>query len=164
MTPYYEEPGITIYHGDCLEVLEESSLLADLVLTDPPYGIGRAKGKMGVGKRTMFGHLTTPSAMAQVRAYPDTWDKARPRQGLFALILARSLRAVIFGGNYFADLLPPSTHWLVWDKLQTMPTFSDCELAWTNVQRQSVRKKVVEWNGLIGKERERCIRHRSHWN
>jgi site-specific DNA-methyltransferase (adenine-specific) len=35
--PYYEEDGITIYHGDCREVLP--SLEADLVLTDPPYGM-----------------------------------------------------------------------------------------------------------------------------
>ncbi len=39
--PYYEEPGITIYHGDCrtiLPLLEDKS--ADLILTDPPYGVG----------------------------------------------------------------------------------------------------------------------------
>lgn len=36
MTPYYEEPGITIYHGDCREILPHLPK-ADLVLTDPPY-------------------------------------------------------------------------------------------------------------------------------
>ncbi len=38
MTPYYSHAGITIYHGDCLEVLPEIDSV-DLVLTDPPYGI-----------------------------------------------------------------------------------------------------------------------------
>jgi len=38
MKPYYEHAGITIYHGDCREVLP--SLTADLTLTDPPYGVG----------------------------------------------------------------------------------------------------------------------------
>lgn len=42
MSPYYDEDGITIYHGDCREVLP--SLKADLVLTDPPYGIGLKYG------------------------------------------------------------------------------------------------------------------------
>ncbi len=39
MKPYYEESGITIYHGDCREVLPTLPKV-DLVLTDPPYGIG----------------------------------------------------------------------------------------------------------------------------
>jgi len=38
MTPYYEHAGITIYHGDCREVLP--TLSADVVITDPPYGVG----------------------------------------------------------------------------------------------------------------------------
>jgi len=60
--------------------------------------------------------------------------------------------AIIFGGNYFTNKLPQSNHWIVWDKLQTMPTFSDCELLWTNKKGNSVKKYTVEWNGLIGKE------------
>jgi DNA modification methylase len=36
-----------------------------------------------------------------------------------------------------------------------MPTFGDCELAWTNINRKSVKKIVFEYNGLIGKEKER---------
>ena len=39
MKPYYEEPGIDIYHGDCRDILP-SLPKVDLVLTDPPYGIG----------------------------------------------------------------------------------------------------------------------------
>lgn len=42
MNPYFEEDGITIYHGDCREVLPQ--IEADLCITDPPYGIGRAYG------------------------------------------------------------------------------------------------------------------------
>ena len=42
MKPYYDEAGITIYHGDCREVLP--GLSADVVLTDPPYGIGLTYG------------------------------------------------------------------------------------------------------------------------
>ena len=38
MTPYYEDDAVTIYHGDCREVLPSLSPV-DLVLTDPPYGI-----------------------------------------------------------------------------------------------------------------------------
>jgi hypothetical protein len=39
MTPYYEQDGIVIYHGDCRDVAETLPTgIVDLVLTDPPYG------------------------------------------------------------------------------------------------------------------------------
>lgn len=38
MKPYHQEAGVTIYHGDCRELLPE--LTADVVITDPPYGVG----------------------------------------------------------------------------------------------------------------------------
>jgi len=47
-TPYYEQSGVTIYHGDCREVLP---LACDVVVTDPPYGVAltakRAKQRGG---------------------------------------------------------------------------------------------------------------------
>ena len=42
MRPYYEEGGITLYHGDCRDVLPE--LRADFVVTDPPYNCGKNYG------------------------------------------------------------------------------------------------------------------------
>ena len=52
VTPYYSEPGITIYHGDCREILP-SLPKVDLVLTDPPYGV-RARSA-STRTRLMFG-------------------------------------------------------------------------------------------------------------
>jgi DNA modification methylase len=147
--PYYDDgQGIVIYHGDGLDILPALAMV-DLVLTDPPYGVQMSNGFDGFDG---FGGFGPPIARRQ---YPDAWDKERPSSVLFAMLLARCDKAIIFGGNFFADLLPASTHWIVWDKLNTMPTFGDCELAWTNVDRKSVKKKTVEWNGLLGKERER---------
>jgi site-specific DNA-methyltransferase (adenine-specific) len=40
--PYYDQDGITIYCGDCREILPQLDVKVDLVLTDPPYGIGIA--------------------------------------------------------------------------------------------------------------------------
>lgn len=39
---------------------------------------------------------------------------------------------IIWGGNYFTDVLPPTMRWLVWDKGQRNFSLADCEFAWTN--------------------------------
>lgn len=136
----------TLYLGDCLEILPTLEPV-DAVVTDPPYGVKRDKGFEG------FGGFGRP--IARRRFEDDDWDSERPPQEVFDQILKKSGFAFIFGGNFFADMLPPGTHWVVWDKLNTMPSFGDCELAWTNSDRKSVKKITVEYNGLIGKERDR---------
>jgi len=137
----------TVICADCLEVMrgmEDNSV--DLVLTDPPYGIKRDKGFGG------FGGFGKPIAR---RKYSDDWDNDRPSKEYFDEMLRVSKNAIIFGGNYFADILPQGKHWIVWDKLNTMPTFGDCELIWTNIARNSTKKITFEYNGLLGKEQHR---------
>jgi len=144
--PYYNEGDITIYHGDCLEIMPQLKPV-DLVLTDPPYGIKRDKGFEG------FGGFGVP--IARRRFENDNWDSERPGKDVFDLILLKSNTAIVFGGNFFADLLPQGTHWIVWDKKNTMPTFGDAELIWTNIKRNSIKIITCEYNGLIGKEKWR---------
>jgi len=142
-----------VLRGDCREDESWRRLLAAagveksaLLLTDPPYGIERDEGFEG------FGGFGSPIAR---RKYSDDWDSERPEKDIFDKALQMSDKCIIFGGNFFADFLPRSTHWIVWDKMQTMPTFGDCELAWTNIGRKSVKKFTVQYNGLLGKEKER---------
>lgn len=155
--PYYSHNGIEIYHADCREVLPELPQ-ANLLLTDPPYGINASKGFGLSGGRSFSGggRGLGKRLSINVRSYDDNWDTERPAIEIFDAMLQKADDAIIWCGNFFADILPQSKHWIVWDKLQTMPTFSDCELAWTNVKRNSVKKVTVEWNGLIGKERYRA--------
>ena len=146
-----EKPRIELYLGDCLEVMKQiPDKSIDLVLTDPPYGIKRDKGFEGFGG---FGGFGKP--IARRRYEEDTWDAKRPDKIYFDELLRISKLIMIFGGNFFADILPQGTHWIVWDKLNTMPTFGDCELIWTNSPRNSVKKITREYNGLIGKEETR---------
>lgn len=136
-----------LYLGDCLEfmrTLPDKSV--DSVITDPPYGIKRDKGFGG------FGGFGKPIARKQ---YCGDWDGVRPGKEYFDEILRVSKIAIVFGGNFFSDILPVGNHWIVWDKLNTMPTFGDVELAWTNIKRNSVKKFVCQYNGLLGKESKR---------
>ena len=137
--------------GDCLQLLKDvPDNSVDLVLTDPPYGIGRGEGFEGsVG----FGGVGKP--IARRRYEHGEWDDVRPPRRAFDEMLRVSKQAVIFGGNFFSDYLPVSNHWIVWDKQNTMPSFGDCELAWTTVKRNSVKIVRIAWNGLIGREAER---------
>ena len=121
--------------------------VVDLGLTDPPYGVQMSIGFGGSGG---FGK---PIGRRQ---YEDQWDNERPSKEAFELLLSSVKQCIVFGGNFFADYLPRSTHWIVWDKLNTMPSFGDCELAWTNIDRKSVKKITFEYNGLIGKEKDRA--------
>ena len=123
---------------------------ADMVFTDPPYGIKRDKG---FGGSRAFGGGN--SKKIKSRAYDGGWDDDGPNKKCFELMLEIAETVLIFGGNYFADLLPQGKHWIVWDKKNTMPTFGDAELIWTNVKRDSVKIKEFLYNGLIGREKER---------
>lgn len=144
--PYYDEGGITIYCGDCTQILPHLPP-ADLVLTDPPYGIGAARrdfGGAGVKR-----HMTGFSAGGCVpkRDYGDSeWDDKPADQALIDSLLRISKWQIIWGGNYFT--LPPARCWLVWDKLRGNTDYADAELAWTNFDR-AVRVKRFRWNGFL---------------
>jgi DNA modification methylase len=87
LTPYYEQDGITIYHGDCREILPSIGPV-DLVLTDPPYGISYESGMTGHdGGRSLPGIVgdTDTSlrdfALSNVEAPAivfGSWKMARP--------------------------------------------------------------------------------------
>ena len=118
--PYYERDGITIFHGDCREILPQLEPV-DLVLTDPPYGIAkiwvRGSGKHGWAKA---------NAEAALR---NQWDKEPPSADLIDAVVAKGTHAVVWGGNYFA--LPLSRGWLVWNKPERNFSLGEAELAWT---------------------------------
>ncbi len=119
MRPYYQESGITIYHGDCREVLPELHSF-DLCLTDPPYGLGARMHSGGTW-------ATDPKYDAMLE-----WDNALPDSDMLS-ILSRAMRSIVWGGNLYA--LPPSRSWLIWKKIPSLPTMADCEFAWTNFDR-----------------------------
>ena len=115
MKPYYEEPGITIYHGDCRDILP-SLPKVDLVLTDPPYGAGYASNPILGKNRRSDPHK------------PQSWDASQV--SYLPLVISHGTDAIIWGGNYYP--LPPSRCWFVWYKPDALPSMADCELAWVS--------------------------------
>ena len=57
MSPYYDHDGITIYHGDCSDVI--TGLCADVMVTDPPFGIAYKSGRKGTLARSIQGDTST---------------------------------------------------------------------------------------------------------
>lgn len=115
-------------------------LKPNAIITDPPYGIGidgQKESKSANPKHNRKAH--------EFRG----WDNERPDAGIFNYIVALNCPAVIWGGNYFADLLPPTRGWIYWSKGQDGLTMSDGELAWTT-ENKPLRSKTVNRAALQG--------------
>jgi len=140
--------GVTLYLGDCREILPTLGKV-DAVVTDPPYGIGEAAGKA----KTRTSGFTAKIKGQHVRDYgDDDWDDEPIDPATMALVRAAGRWAIIFGGNYYE--LPPTPCWLVWDKLNGDTDFAGCELAWTNMPK-AVRRIQFLWNGALRGNKEK---------
>lgn len=139
---------------------------ANLLLTDPPYGIDIVKvegGKIGGdkpfgsthGKHTkpalgkVHGDKKKNAVILESREYmpiigDDTTETAEKN---YLICKDLTENQIIFGGNYFTDFLYPSRCWIVWNKKNT-GSFADAELAWTSFDKV-VKLYDFLWNGLV---------------
>ena len=133
--PYYQDESCTIYNADAKQVVPFLNRF-DLLLTDPPYGIGessknhRSRDKLASGKEYE----------------KSDWDDAPPVGWFIEQAKDLSKTQILWGGNYFG--LGATSCWLVWDKDNGASDFADCELAWTNM-RKAVRKFQYRWAGIL---------------
>ena len=130
----------TIFNQDCLvglKALPDKSI--DLILTDPPYGKKADKGTNGFGA-------------AKNRRYAGGWDgMIPPPPELFNEMFRVAKHLIIFGGNYFGHLLPPSNCWIFWDKkgdVAFQNPFADGELIYTTFKKP-VKRIVFKQQGFI---------------
>jgi DNA modification methylase len=138
-TPYYDDgKGIVIYHGDCRDILPHLPKV-DLVLTDPPYGLG--KRLTGGSHGEWSGGFTIS---------PE-WDHETISKDCIQQILALANHAIIWGGNYYD--LEPVRGWLAWDKMQDHSS-GHFEMAWTtlDIPTRSFRLSRCEAYSQMNKE------------
>jgi site-specific DNA-methyltransferase (adenine-specific) len=138
---------INIYNQDCLEAMKlMKDNQFDLAIVDPPYGIGVNKGG-----HTLAGNGNFKGGNFKVKAKKydgGEWDSERPTQEYFKELQRVSKNQIIWGGNYFSDLLPASSCWVVWDKDNGDSYQADCELAFCSFNT-AVRKFRFRWWGLL---------------
>lgn len=154
MKPYYQDDYVTIYHGDCREILPELPKV-DLLLTDPPYG---SRQDLRHAKRKRGGDF-----LKGITTIARDWDECvgdnEPFRPPYLLLSGR--QTIIWGANYFSHLLPSSSKWLIWDKRDGVASDdnADCELAWTNLKGVSRIYRQL-WKGICRKGRENiAIQH-----
>lgn len=145
IAPYYDDGRVSIYNADCADVLPTiSPESVGLLLADPPYGIDFDTAYGARGRGVKSGALD----------HPQVHDDDRPYDPTPLLLFPR---LVLFGANHYADKLPASGAWIVWDKLDGLVTEkreqgfndgADAELAWTNLGG-TVRMYRHMWNGVL---------------
>ncbi len=123
---------------------------ADMVFTDPPYGINVVQGNK-VGGDKSFGSVGGDK-IVKAKTYSKVIGDETTDAALNFYELCMKLEIenfIIWGGNYFTEFLPASSCWIIWDKENT-GNFADVEIAWTNYNKGAKLYKW-QWNGMIRK-------------
>jgi site-specific DNA-methyltransferase (adenine-specific) len=137
------------YNIDCeigMKLMKEQGVKADWCITDPPYGIGIEKmsftqsGAKQIGKATRRDYTSI-----------GNWDNVPIGGGIINLMQECSENQIIFGGNYYTNILPPTKSWIIWNKriytLTDRNDFADCELAWCS--KGVARVFNYMYNGML---------------
>jgi hypothetical protein len=154
------QPRHRLLCGDSTKAEDVARLMdgdrAEMVFSDPPYGIDIVDTHGFVGGAKPFGSTDVrgtvgASNRVEVGLYApvigdDSTDTAVSAYEVAVNTFPDAVQ-IWWGGNYYANALPPSSCWIVWDK-QNTGNFADAELAWTN-QPTSVRIFQHMWNGLM---------------
>lgn len=127
LTPYYSHAGITIYHGDCLEILPHwarnqrfvsrstihRSVDVDVIITDPPYGVGLGVDNNQNGDSS---HLHKAGYCTYEDTYENFVDGIVPRLNLALQICPR---AAIFTGPHIHEQAKPNAIGGIWHPAAT---------------------------------------------
>lgn len=106
----------------------------ELAIVDPPYGLCRYTKNDGGNSN-------------KIKSFGDkdkNWNNIKPNKLYFKELFRISHNQIIWGGNNFE--LPLSEYFIIWDKGQMMPSFAQCEMAWTNCKKPAkiFKQRTVE--------------------
>jgi site-specific DNA-methyltransferase (adenine-specific) len=139
--PYYADEWVTLFNADWRDVAP--SVVPDLVLADPPYGVKLktryADARPNAMRISKWGNNNHPPIAGDDKPFDPS-----PFLGYPGVIL--------WGANYYADKLPPRGSWLVWDKRDgiTPNDQADAELAWVSGVTGTVPRLFAHrWSGVI---------------
>lgn len=137
MKPYYVDDNVTLYHGDCLEMDEWRT--ADVLVTDPPYGISWRIGRNHAAKSRAHAGIVNDEDTSVRDAALLCWTLFKP--------------AIVFG-SFRATAPRGVRQTLVWKKPidagvvgSTMGYRTDVELVYLigpHVRRRASRSSVLE--------------------
>jgi site-specific DNA-methyltransferase (adenine-specific)/modification methylase len=125
MTECVKIGDATLYLGDALEVLPTLGKV-DAVVTDPPYGLGDWNNRGTNAARPFDSERTQKWDVPITAEHIDAMRNSAPKQ-------------ILWGANYYSDLLPRSKQMLVWNKGIRGMHFNDCEIAWCSQWREASR-------------------------
>lgn len=128
---------ITLYHADCMDVLcTMPDNIFDLAIVDPPYFSGPER-------RQFYGQRVSSIGVKRVYEKSETWHI--PMAEYFDELRRVARYYIVWGCNYYNYVFSPGR--IVWDKCNGASSFSDCEIAATNLF-DSVRLFPFMWNGM----------------
>ena len=139
-----------VHNCDCMVAMKEfPDKFFDLAAVDPPYGIGVQSMNFTKSGARIEGR----KFKAKRRDYrrTDEWD-VKPTKEYFDELFRVCKKCIIWGGNYFTDILPPSKGYIIWDKRcnnDSRNYFADCEMAWISPGLGVARVFRFLWNGML---------------
>lgn len=115
---------ITLCNGDCMEYLKAlPDNYFQLAICDPDYALDNKISKGGTWA-------------AKYKGFDGSLG-GKPTKEYFDELFRVSENQIIWGGNYFIDMLYPTRCFLIWDKKARMKTLADCEMAWTSFDKNA---------------------------
>ena len=125
--PCYVQPFSEVFNEDCIQVMKRyPDKFFDLSVVDPPYGnnlSGGRSAKNGWNNKIDWNKCN------------KGWNLEIPTPEYFAELQRVSKNQIVWGGNYFANMLPNSECWLIWDKGQRDFSLADGEMAWASFDK-----------------------------
>lgn len=132
MTPYYQDALVTLYHGDCRDVITRIPTVT-AVVSDPPYGMNYKPLRGADGSKRWDGVVAGDDA---------DFDPA--------FLMALGVPVVLWGANWYSHRIEGHGGWLVWNKTPDHRKVgfvsSDCELAFASGATR-IHRFDLQWGG-----------------